>query len=258
MHDRRMGTNEGILWTTSRPMGLGRALQKAGYGTRKVAESIVTSGRVQVDGRSETDPKVMIGPDSTIHLDNQPLRQVVPSYMVLNKSLRVVCVPSDGPDCQLVSEFMPGNIPGLRHVGRMDQRTTGLLLISNDNSWNSCLSESSHLEHEYRVQVEGTLTELEVLVIDAGVTLPKMGVFKPVSVRIVELMNGRTVLNIILTDGKVRQLRRMFTTLQHKIIYLRRVRVGDVRLGNLAPGMWRQLTSREVEATRRLAESKLK
>ncbi len=256
MHDRNMDRIEGALWVTSRPMGLGRALQKAGYGTRKVAEFIVESGRVLVDGRCETDPKVMVGPGNEIRLDGQMLRQVVPSYMVLNKALRVVCIPSDGPDCQLVSSFLPTNLPGLRHVGRMDSRSTGLLLVSNDNVWNSTLSESSQLEHEYRVQVEGSLTKLEVLVIEAGITLPKMGVFKPLSVRIVELMNGRTVLNIVLTDGKVRQLRRMFKTLQHKIIYLRRVRVGDVRLGNLAPGMWRHLTAREVEATKRLAEPK--
>jgi len=258
MHDRMTGRNEGILWEASRSMGLGRALQKAGYGTRKVAEAIVLSGRVQVDGRLEVDPKVMIGPDSAIHLDNRPLRHVVPSYMVLNKSLRVVCVSSDGPDCQLVSEFLPTNLPGLRHVGRMDSRTTGLILVSNDNVWSSTLSESSKLEHEYRVQVEGSLTQLEVTVIEAGINLPKMGNFKPLSVRIVELMNGRTVLNVILTDGKVRQLRKMFSTLRHKIFYLRRVRVGDVRLGHLAPGTWRHLTSNEVEATRKLAGTKSK
>jgi pseudouridine synthase len=256
MHDGRTGSKDGLLWIASRSMGLGRALQKAGYGTRKVAESIVLSGRVQVDGRSERDPKVMIGPKSEIHLDNQPMLQVVPSFLVLNKALRVVCVASDGPDCQLVSEFLPDNLPGLRHVGRMDSRSTGLLLISNDNAWNSALSESSLLENEYRVQVEGSLTELEVRVIEAGINLPKMGTFKPLSVRIVELMNGRTVLNIVLTDGKVRQLRKMFTTLRHKIYYLRRVRVGDVRLGHLAPGTWRHLTTREVETTRELAEPK--
>ena len=249
---------EGVVWVAGRPMGLGRALQKAGYGTRKSAEAIVASGRVQVDGRLETDPKVMIGPKSDIQLDNHPLCGVVPTYIVLNKSLRVVCVPSDGPDCQLVSEFLPNNLPGLRHVGRMDSRSTGLLLVSNDNIWNSALVESNRLEHEYRVQVAGTLTDLEVKVIEAGINLPKMGSFKPMSVRIVELMNGRTVLNIVLTDGKVRQLRKMFVTLRHKIFYLRRVRVGDVRLGHLAPGTWRHLTTREVQAIRDLAEAKPK
>jgi len=258
MHDRRINENEGILWVASRPMGLGRALQKAGYGTRKVAESVVLSGRVQVDGCLEQDPKIMIGPDSEIQLDNRPLREAVPAYIVFNKPQRVVCVSSDGPDCQLVTEFMPRNVVGLRSVGRMDSRSTGLLLVSNDNPWISSLSESNKLEHEYRVQVEGSLTQLEVTVIEAGINLPKMGTFKPLSVRIVELMNGRTVLNIVLTEGKVRQLRKMFTTLRHKIFYLRRVRVGDVRLGHLAPGTWRHLTAKEIEATRSLAESKSK
>ncbi len=258
MNDYKNSFNEGALWTIQRPMGLGRALQKAGHGTRKLAETIVISGRVQVNGRLEKDPKVMVNTKSIIHLDNQPLREIIPSYMVLNKSLRVVCIASDGPDCQLVSEFLPNNLPGLRHVGRMDSRSTGLLLVSNDNAWNCILSESSRLEHEYRVQVEGFLTELEVKVMEAGIKLPKMGLFKPLSVRIVESMNGRTVLNIVLTDGKVRQLRRMFTTLRHKIFYMRRVRVGDVRLGQLAPGKWRHLTAQEVEANRKLAETRLK
>lgn len=258
MHDRRTGNSYGALWTASRPMGLGRALQKAGYGTRKMAETIVEAGRVQVDGLVERDPKIMIELDSMIRLDNSPLREVVPTYIALNKPLRVVCVPNDGPDCQLVSEFFPPNLLGLRHVGRMDSRSTGLLLISNNNGWISALSESNKVENEYRVQVEGTLTDLEVNVIEAGITLPKMGNFKPVSVRIVELMKGRTILNIVLTDGKVTQLRKMLVTLRHKIFYLRRVRVGDVRLGHLAPGTWRHLTAREVESTLGLAKIKSK
>ena len=178
----------GPLWIAKRSMGLGRALQKAGFGTRKVAESIVASGRVQVDGRLEVNPKVMIGPASEIFLDNELLRQVIPSYLVLNKPLRVVCVPSDGAECPLVVDFLPSDVPGLRPVGRMDSRSTGLILVSNDKEWGNSLTETDQLEHEYRVQVEGELTELEVGIMEAGIVLPKMGTFRPKSVRIVELM----------------------------------------------------------------------
>ncbi len=244
----------GPLWIPKRSMGLGRALQKAGFGTRKVAESIVASGRVQVDGRLEVDPKVMIGPASEIFLDNELLRQVIFSYLVLNKPSRVVCVPSDGADCQLVVDCLPSDVPGLRPVGRMDSRSTGLILVSNDKEWGNALTETDQLEHEYRVQVEGELTELEVGIMEAGIVLPKLGAFKPRSVRIVELMNRRTVLNIVLTDGKVRQLRRMLSTLRHKIFYLRRIRIGDVRLGYLAPGKWRDLSAREIQSIRAVAE----
>lgn len=244
--------NLGPVWRAKRAMGLGRALQKAGYGTRKEAELLVTAGRVQVDGRQVSDPKVMIHSGSEIRLDQEVLREVVPSYLVLNKPQRVVCVQSDGPDCPLVRDLLPADIPGLRTLGRMDGRSTGLLLASNDLVWLSSLEESGKLEQEYRIQVDGELSDLEVSVIGAGINLPKMGFFKPVSVTIVETMNGRTVLNMVLVEGKIRQLRRMFTTLRHKIIYLRRVRVGPLRLGHLGPGKWRFMTLQEAKNLKEL------
>jgi pseudouridine synthase len=126
-------------------------------------------------------------------------------------------------------------------------------LVSNDKDWNSALVQSSTLEQEYRVQVEGDLTELEIRVMEAGINLPKMGYFKPLSINVVEMIDGRTVLNVVLTDGKVRQLRRMFSTLRHKIFYLRRVREGNLSTGNLAPGKWRYLTDEEILSIRKLA-----
>lgn len=246
----------GQRWIVSRPMGLGRVLQQAGYGTRKAAEAIVLSGRVRVNGKMETDPKIMVDFESEIQLDNEYLREVLNTYIALNKPARTACGSGEGDSPQTVSEILPPNVPGLRPSGRMDARNTGLLLVSNDKDWNTALAESSVIEHEYRIQVEGQLNELEVGVICAGITIPKMGTFKPLSVRVVETMNGKTVLNIVLTDGKIRQLRRMFSTLRHKIIYLRRIRIGDVRLGNLPPGEHRHLTTREVQAIRSLAGMK--
>ncbi len=246
----------GNLWRAQREMGLGRALQKAGYGTRKVAEGIVTEGRVKIGNKAVTDPKVMIGPKDEIFLDGKHLRQVKYVYLVFNKPMRVVCIPADGDGCQLVSEFLPEGVPGLLPVGRMDSRITGMLLVSNDKDWNSTLAESKTLEQEYRIQIEGELTELEVRVMEAGINLPKMGSFKPLSVQVVETLNGRTVINVVLTDGKVRQLRRMFSTLRHKIFYLRRIREGNLRVGHLAPGKWRYLKVEEQQAIEKLARSK--
>lgn len=246
----------GERWVPERPMGLGRSLQKAGYGTRKVADAIVAAGRVTVDGRLETDPKSMVDAHSEIQLDGQSLRRVQKVYMALNKPARVTCTESGLEGTQTVAGLLPGDIPGLRPVGRMDARNTGLMLASNDKDWNVLVGESCELEREYRVQVEGELGKLEVDVIAAGLNIPKMGTIKPLGVRIVEILNGKTVLNIVLTEGKVRQLRRMFTTLRHKILYLRRVRLGSLQLGTLSPGKTRLLTSREVQALSTLAVKK--
>lgn len=254
--NHRKNPHLGDLWVPSRPIGLGRALQKAGHGTRKAAEAIVSTGRVKVDGQVVTDPKVMVDRTRKIELDGQPLRAVQKVYLALNKPVRVASTPREGEQTVLVSSLLPAEIPGMRPVGRMDARNTGLMLASNDKDWNALLGECSHLEHEYRVQVEGELTELEEGVIGAGLNIPKMGLIKPLSVRIVEVLNGKTVLNIVLTEGKIRQLRRLFTTLRHKIIYLRRVRLGDLAMGSLPPGKIRYLTTREVQALRNLATRK--
>ncbi len=253
---RRKNNTQGDPWTPERPMGLGRALQKAGYGTRKVAEGIVSAGRVMVNGKLEKNPKSMVDRTSEIQLDGKTLCRVQKAYLALNKPARVSCTPQASDDGTVISSLLPPEIPGLRPVGRMDVRNTGLMLISNDKDWSTLVGECQHLEHEYRVQIEGELTELEAGVIGAGLNIPKMGTIKPLSVRIVEVLNGRTVLNIVLTRGKIRQLRRMFSTLRHKIVYLRRMRVGDVRLGNLGPGKSRELTGREVQSLRNLASHK--
>jgi len=233
-------------WQPPRKMGLARALQQAGWGTRRQTELLVGTGRVSVDDEPCTDPRRAVEPGNIIALDGKPLTTVKFRYFAFHKPARVVCAPSDGPNRRLVAEFLPTDVPGLRPAGRLDGKTTGLLLISNDRAWNAEVAGSAHLEQEYRLQLEGELTDLEVGVLTAGVHLPNLGVFRPLSVRIIERMAGRTVLALVVREGKIRQVRRMFSTLRHKITLLRRVRIGEIRLGDLAAGGLRALTEAEV------------
>jgi 23S rRNA pseudouridine2605 synthase len=233
-----------------RTMGLARALQKAGCGTRAVTEEMVVSGQVAVDGAVVRDPRAAVDPEQQITVDGRDLDTIGYRYFAFHKPARVVCAAVDGPDRRRVEEFLPRDVPGLRAAGRLDAKTTGLLMISNDPAWNELAAGGARLEQEYRLQVEGDLTEMEIGVITAGVHLPNLGLFRPLSVRIVEKMNGATVLTMVLREGKVRQVRRMFDTLRHKIILLRRIRVGEIRLGDLAAGALRPLTGQEVQGVR--------
>lgn len=237
-------------WHPARKMGLARALQQAGWGTRRQTELLVGTGRVAVDGTACRDPRRAVDPQSVISLDGEPLAPVRFRYFAFHKPARVVCTASDGPNRRLVAEFLPADVPGLRAAGRLDGKTTGLLLISNDPSWNSLVAGSAHLEQEYRLQLDGELTDLEVGVLTAGVHLPNLGVFRPLSVRIIERMAGRTVLALVVREGKIRQVRRMFSTLRHKITLLRRVRIGEIRLADLSAGALRSLTDTEVASVR--------
>lgn len=241
-------TQQPTGWSPDRAMGLARVLQKAGYGTRLKAAEIIAAGRVSVGGKVVKDPAHLIEPGAVILLDKKPLAQVARVYYALHKPARVVCARSDGADRRQVAEFMPPDIPGLVTAGRMDSKTTGLLLVSNDTRWNNTVADSSAIEQEYRIQVEGEMSELEISVISAGIHMPNLGIFRPASVRIVEKLNGRTVILMVIKGAKARMVRRMFSTLRHKITLLRRIRIGEVRLGSLPVGGVRPLTPGEIRS----------
>jgi pseudouridine synthase len=96
-------------------------------------------------------------------------------YFVLHKPIRVACGEADPQGRRLVQEYFPRDVSGLAAAGRMDGKTTGLLLISNDALWNNMITTTKGLEQEYRLQVEGELRDLEISVMSAGVLLPKLG-----------------------------------------------------------------------------------
>lgn len=235
-------------WKPARAMGLARALMKAGYGTRKQTGTMVAEGRITVGDEIILDPFRMLEAGSQIYLDGEPLALLKPSYYAFNKPVRVVCSPSEGLERRLVSDFFPRNVPGLKTAGRLDGKTVGLLLISNDGSWNNLVTGSKVLDQEFRVQVEGELTDLEISVMTAGVHLPNLGLFRPLSVKVVEILNDRTVVTMIVREGKIRQVRRMLNTLRHKVVFVRRIRIGNIRLGDLPAGGIRHLTAGEIHS----------
>jgi len=244
--DRRIHP-QAEVWRPDRPMGLARALNKAGWGTRKQVEEMVTAGQITVDGEVATDVRHPVTPASEILMDGQELFLSGKSYFAFHKPVRVVSSAKDGGGRRVIDEYFPDWIAGLQAAGRLDARTTGLMLVSNDPAWNNRITAQLQLEQEYRVQVEGELGDLEVDVLSAGIHLPGMGVFRPLGVKVIEKLNGRTVLNITIQEGKVRQIRRMFSTLRHKVTLLRRIRIGDIRLGDLAVGGIRPLTQKELQ-----------
>lgn len=240
------GEAEKQRWTPERPMGLSRALMKAGYGTRRWADEVVTAGRVRVGDTVVKDPLRMIEVGAEVFLDNRPLMKVTRCYYVFHKPLRVVCREEDGPGRRLVSDYYPTDAVGLRTAGRLDARTSGLLLVSNDGDWITRVTGPAACEHEFMVRVEGEVSEMQLTVIDAGIVLPGLGTFRPVNVRVLSCEGGRTNLSITLHGGQSRQMRRMLATLRHKVTMVRRVRLGGVKLGDLAAGGLRPLTPEEI------------
>ncbi|MFO7653981.1 MAG: pseudouridine synthase [Candidatus Krumholzibacteriia bacterium] len=240
-------------WHPERPLGLGRALAKAGHGTRQATDAIVREGRVTVNGDVVRDPARCVDVRDVIELDGQPLEAVRLRYFAFNKPLRVAARPGDPDGRRLVDDFLPRDVPGLRAAGRLDALTAGLLFVSNDSAWNALAAPARGAEREFRVEVTGEMTDLELGLIASGMHLHRLGFVRPRSVKLVRRESTRTEVSITIGHGRNRQIRRLFDSLRHEVIVLRRVRIGPVELGELMPGQLRELTTAEVEAIRRLS-----
>ena len=240
----------GGSWRPSRAEGLARVLAKAGYGARPRTEALVRSGRVAVNGEVELVPGRAVDPTCEIRLDGEILREASRQYLALHKPT--------GVDCQLrryagrwIGDYLPDDVPGLEPVGRLDTRSRGLLLVSNDLDWNTRVAQDRLLDRRYEITVSGRVTNLELDVICAGMNLPGQGRFKPLQMRILVADDDRSLVELSLRGGShLRQARAVFNMLKHEIATIVCVGIGPVDLDRLNAGAIRQLSPSEI---RRLA-----
>ena len=236
---------------SAKPCGLARIIARAGYGTRPQADTIVRSGRVRVDGVIVREPQTGVAAGAEIRIDGQRLSEVPRRYFAFHKPQHLAIGPGERDKRRATAELFPSGIRGLRPADRLDAETTGLVLLSNDATWNANAAGGAGFDKEYLVRIVGAFTELEFDLLTTGITIPKIGFVKPLTAKIEQVDEAETLLRLVMLDGKIRQIRRLFGTLRHAILVLHRVRIGPVSLGELAPGEVRPLTVGEIETIRR-------
>jgi len=235
----------------AKPRGLARIIAKAGYGTRPQADTIVRTGRVRVDGVIVREPQTGVAPGAEIRIDGQRISEVPRRYFAFHKPQHLAIGPGERDKRRATAELFPSGIRGLRPADRLDAETTGLVLLSNDATWNANAAGGAGFDKEYLVRIAGVFTELEFDLLMTGITIPKVGFVKPLTAKIEQADETETLLRLVMLEGKIRQIRRLFGTLRHAILVLHRVRIGPVSLGELAPGEVRPLTVGEIETIRR-------
>ncbi|MFM9025936.1 MAG: pseudouridine synthase [Planctomycetaceae bacterium] len=230
---------------------LQKVLAAAGLGSRRACEELITSGRVEVDRTVVTELGTRVDPETQeIRVDGERLPRVRRVVFLLNKPVGVVTTNYDPSGRPRAVDLVPAD-QRLFAIGRLDRMSEGLLLLTNDGGLANLLAHPRYgVEKKYLVQVAGVPSEALVEKLRQGVRLAEGEVHaKRVSVRSQHKQSA--VLEMVLDEGKNREIRRMLAQLGHKVHQLKRVAVGTLSIGNLLPGQWRQLAWSEVEELRR-------
>jgi 23S rRNA pseudouridine2605 synthase len=231
---------------------LQKYLARAGVASRRGAEEIITAGRVAVNGIvvRELGVKVTSGVD-VVTVDG---RLVVPTavheYLMLNKPDGVVTTLDDPQGRPTVASFLPQDAPRMFPVGRLDQNTTGLLLLTNDGELaNQLMHPRFHVPKTYVAEVDGMPDDEDVRRLREGVDLDD-GRTLPAEAELVSVLEHTSIVRLVLREGRKRQVRRMLSAVGHPVLTLRRVAYGPVQIGDLVEGAVRRLTTAEVDALR--------
>lgn len=231
---------------------LQKYLSLAGRASRREAEGLILEGRVRVNGvrTTELGTRVVPGTDQ-VQLDGEPVE--VPSatvWFMLHKPSGVLTTRADPHGGPTIYDVLPAELHTLKYLGRLDRETEGMLLLTNDGDMIHLLSHpSSEVEREYRATVSRVPTRVTLEKLRRGVLLGD----GPAVAKMAELVGqeGRDgVVAVVLTEGRKREVRRMFEAVGHPVKRLIRVRFGVVELGDLPRGRTRPLTPDEIEGLR--------
>jgi len=226
-----------------------KILARAGLGSRRHCEELIESGSVTVNGAVATLGDKADAETDRIEVDGVRIgTQPGLVYYLLNKPAGVVTTAADTHGRPIVTGLVPPE-PRVFPVGRLDQDTEGLLLLTNDGDLAQRLAHPRFgVDKEYLVEVEGSPTRGELRRLREGVELDD-GLTAPAKVALVE----PTVLRVTIHEGRNRQVRRMCEAIGHPVIRLVRTRIGPLADRSLTPGEWRLLDSSEVRALERAA-----
>ncbi len=235
---------------------LQKIISQAGIASRRAAEKMILEGRVRVDGKVVRELGTKVNPAAhTISVDGRPLKgEEQHVYLLLNKPKGYLSTAKDDRGRRTVLDLLPEVKERVYPVGRLDNNTEGLLLITNDGTlMNGLLHPRFEVEKTYHAGVTGQLTEEKLQMLRDGLLLED-GMTAPAKVSLLqEREPGDTRAAITIHEGRNRQVRRMFAAVGCDVKSLKRVRFADLTLKGVARGHHRALTQEEVSKLYRLA-----
>ncbi|HET9177362.1 MAG TPA: pseudouridine synthase [Terriglobia bacterium] len=238
---------------TKSAMTLDRVLSRFGIASRTASLEIIRAGRLKVNGKVERDPERWIWPESdVVHLDGKRLRPAPHTYLLLYKPKGVITSHGDPNGRKTIYDLLGTSGRWVAPVGRLDKDTSGLLLLTNDTEFgHGVMSPESEVPKTYLVKINALVSDEAIAQLSRGVEMKRGDWARPLRVRRLEDRGKYTRLEIVLTEGKNREVRRMIEAVGFKVLKLVRTRIGPLTLEGLEVGKWRALTGQEIAMLRR-------
>jgi pseudouridine synthase len=227
---------------------INKLLAAAGLGSRRQVDELIADGRVEIDGKTITQVGIKVDADKVkVSVDGEPLRRHKPLYFAVHKPAGVLCTNRDPEGRPRAIDLVPGH-HRLFPVGRLDASSTGLILLTNDGELAQRLAHPRHsVPKNYFVVVAGQVEIDAMKRLQRGIYLAE-GLARVDGAKIRKVRKGCTEIEITLSEGKNREIRRVLARLGHRVVTLRRTAIGPLKLANLPEGGFRSLAPDEVAA----------
>lgn len=236
----------------SKRLTVDRLLSKLGIASRGTSQEWVRAGRVCINGRVVRDPATwVLWPKDSVSVDDQPIQDSVKRFFLFHKPKGVITTHSDEQGRKTIFDVLPPDLGYMHAVGRLDQATSGLLLLTNDSALSSFLTDPANkVMRTYLVTVRGAFTESQAAeavagMVDGGERLQCH------TVKIQKSSSRESHLEVVLIQGKNREIRRLFKALGHEVTRLRRIQYGPFKLEDLPSGAWREIPIEDVRKSLR-------
>ncbi len=233
---------------------LQKFLAECGIASRRKSEELIVAGKVKVNGvTASIGDKVNPKHDKVTVSGKKAVSVKKSVYIMLNKPRGFITTMSDEHDRKCVAELVKGINTRVYPVGRLDRESEGLLIMTNDGEFANALTHpSKHVSKTYRVTIRPEITKEQATAFRNGIEIDGR-MTAPADLRILEAQENRTVVEVTIYEGRNRQIRKMFEALGIEVARLKRTKVGNLKLGMLKQGDYRDLTPDEVNSLYELA-----
>ncbi len=231
-------------------MTLDRVLSRFGLASRTAARQAILQGCLKVNGRIVRNPDLWVRPaQDIIHFEGSRLRQARQVYLLFYKPKGVITSHGDPQGRKTIYDYLDAGLPWVSPVGRLDQDSSGLLLLTNDTEFaNRITDPESRVAKVYRVKLNGLIDDECLRKLEGGVRMKRGDFARPERVRRIENRGRYSWLEVAQTEGKNREVRRMMEAIGFTVLKLVRIGIGPLSLEGLEVGTYRQLTKSERAA----------